>query len=117
MQNQPQITVRGMEHSPALDDHIRQRVGKLDQFFSPIISCRVVAEAPHKHQQQGRQFAVRLEISVPGKEIVVNRDHSEDIYVALRDAFDAARRQLEEHARIQRGETRGGRRQTDIGQQ
>ncbi len=117
MQNQPQITVRDMEHSPALDDHIRQSVAKLDQFFSPIISCRVVAEAPHKHQQQGRQFTVRLDISVPGKEIVVNRDHSEDVYIALRDAFDAARRQLEEYARVRRGETRAGRRQADIGQQ
>jgi ribosome-associated translation inhibitor RaiA len=44
---------------------------------------------------------VRIDLKVPGKEIVVNRDHDEDIYVALRDAFDVARRQLEDHARRQ----------------
>ncbi len=108
MQNQLQITVRDMDHSPALDDHIRQGVAKLEQLYAPITSCRVVAEAPHKHHQQGRQFMVRLDISVPGKEIVVNHEHSEDIYAALRDAFDAAKRQLEEYSRKRRGETRGG---------
>jgi ribosomal subunit interface protein len=112
MQNQVQITVRDMDHSPALDDHIRQGITKLEQFFTPITSCRVVAEAPHKHHHQGRQFMVRLDIAVPGKEIVVNHEHSEDVYVALRDAFDAAKRQLEDYSRKRRGETRSGGRRT-----
>jgi ribosome-associated translation inhibitor RaiA len=49
---------------------------------------------------------VRIDVTVPGREIVINHDHDEDVYVALRDAFDAARRQLEDYARIRRGETR-----------
>ena len=108
MRSELQITVRDMDHSPALDEHIREAVAKLEQFFSPITSCRVVAEAPHKHHHQGRQFMVRIDIAVPGKEIVVNHEHSEDIYVALRDAFDAAKRQLENYSRKRRGETRSG---------
>lgn len=106
MQTPIQITVRDMEHSPALDDHIRSKAAKLEQYFSSITSCRVVAEAPHRHHHQGRQYTVRLDITVPGHEIVVNHDHHEDIYVALRDAFAAAKRQLEDYARMRRGETR-----------
>lgn len=101
-----QITVRDMLHSAVLDEHIRAKAVKLEQFFSPITSCRVVAGAAHKHHHQGRQFSVRLDIVVPGKEIVVNHDHDEDIYVALRDAFAAAKRQLEDYAQVRRGETR-----------
>jgi len=61
---------------------------------------------PHKHHQQGKQFNVRIDIGVPGSEIVVNRDHAEDVYVALRDAFDAAKRQLEDYARKMRGDVK-----------
>ncbi len=99
-----QITIRGIEHSDALETHIREKAEKLDEFFDRIMSCRVVVEVPHKHQHQGKQFNVRLDIGVPGSEIVVNRDHAEDVYVALRDAFDAAKRQLEDYARKMRGD-------------
>lgn len=110
MQTQLQITVRDMDHSAALDDHIRQKAAKLEQHFDSITSCRIVAEAPHRHHHQGRMYTVRLDIGVPGREIIVNREHAEDIYVALRDAFDAAHRQLEDHTQQRRGETRSGRR-------
>jgi len=106
MQTPIQITVRDMAHSAVLDEHIRTKAAKLEQYFSPITSCRVVAEAPHKHHHQGRQFVVRLDITVPGQEIVINHEHDEDVYVALRDAFGAAKRRLEDYARIRRGETR-----------
>jgi ribosomal subunit interface protein len=99
-----QITVRGIEHSEALETHIRDKVDKLEEFFDRIMSCRVVVEVPHKHHHQGKQFNVRIDIGVPGSEIVVNRDHAEDVYVALRDGFDAAKRQLEEYARKMRGD-------------
>ena len=59
---------------------------------------------PHRHSQQGKQFSVRIDIGVPGNEIVVTRDHAEDVYVALRDAFDAAIRQLKDYVRKLRGE-------------
>jgi len=106
MQTPIQITVRDMPHSTALDEHIRAEAAKLEQYFSPITSCRIVTESPHKHHHQGRQFVVRLDITVPGREIVINHDHDEDVYLALRHAFDAAKRQLEGYARIRRGETR-----------
>lgn len=106
MQIPLQITIRDIEHSEALETHIRGKVEKLEVFFKSIISCRVVVEMPHKHHQQGKQFNVRIDIGVPGSEIVVNRDHAEDIYVALRDAFDAAKRQLEDYARKIRGDVK-----------
>ena len=106
MQIPMQITIRDMENSEALETHIRQKAQKLDEFFNHIMSCRVVVEMPHKHHHQGKQFNVRIDIGVPGKEIVVNRDKHEDVYVALRDAFDAARRQLEDYGRRLRRETK-----------
>ncbi len=101
-----QITIRGIEHSEALETHIREKADKLDEFFDRIMSCRVVVELPHKHHHQGKHFNVRLDIGVPGSEIAVNRNHAEDVYVALRDAFDAAKRQLEDYARKMRGDTK-----------
>ena len=106
MQIPLQITIRDVEHSEALETHIRGKVEKLEEFFKSIISCRVVVEMPHKHHHQGKQFNVRIDIGVPGSEIVVNRDHAEDVYVALRDAFDAAKRQLEDYARKIRGDVK-----------
>ncbi len=103
MQIPLQITIRDMDHSEALETHIRDKANKLEEFFNRITSCRVVVEMPHKHHHQGKQFNVRIDISVPGNEIAVNRDHAEDAYAALRDAFDAAKRQLEDHARKIRG--------------
>ena len=106
MQTPIQITVRDMDHSPALDQHIRDKSAKLEQYFSLITSCRVVVEAPHNHHHQGKLYTVRLDITVPGREIVVNHEHDQDVYVALRDAFAAATRQLEDYAQVRRGETR-----------
>jgi ribosomal subunit interface protein len=94
-----QITFRDMPHSDALDTHIRDKAQKLEQLFSDIVSCRVVVEQPAKHSQQGKPFNVRIDLGVPGSEIVVDKQANEDVYVALRDAFDAAKRQLEDYAR------------------
>jgi ribosome-associated translation inhibitor RaiA len=91
------ITLNGVSRSPALESDIRSRVETLHRFHPAITSCRVVVERPHKHHHQGGQFVVRLRLAVPGADFVVNHDHSEDVHVALRDAFDAARRQLEDH--------------------
>ena len=101
-----QITTRDIPHSEALESHIRQKAEKLDKFYPHIMACRVVVELPHKHKQQGRIFDVHLDITVPGSELVVNRVANEDVYVAVRDAFDAAKRQLEDYARRQRGDTK-----------
>jgi ribosomal subunit interface protein len=101
-----QITFRDIERSDAIETHIREKAEKLEGFFEPIMSCRVVVEMPHQHKHQGKFFNVRIDIGVPGSEIVVNRDRHEDVYVALRDAFDAAKRQLEDYSRRLRRETK-----------
>lgn len=106
MQIPLQITIRDVEQSDALETHIRDKAKKLDEFFNHIMSCRVVVEMPHKHHHQGKQFNVRIDIGVAGGEIVVNRDHAEDVYVALRDAFDVAVRKLEDYAHKLRGEVK-----------
>ena len=92
-----EITLRGIPHSTALEARIRSKVGKLARLFPSLKHCRVVAEVPHQRHTQGNQFVVRLDITLPGREVIVNRDHHEDIYVALREAFRAARRQLNGH--------------------
>ncbi|OJZ17403.1 MAG: ribosomal subunit interface protein [Thiobacillus sp. 65-29] len=94
-----QITFRDMERSDALETHIREKAEKLEQFFADIVSCRVVVEQAAKHQQQGKPFNVRIELGVPGKTLIIDKQVHEDAYVALRDAFDAAKRQLEDYAR------------------
>ena len=72
-----------------------------------MIGCHVTVDSPHRHHHQGAQFDVRIDIHLPGRaEVVVNRQHGEDVYLALRDAFDAARRKLKEHIRLQRGDTK-----------
>jgi ribosomal subunit interface protein len=99
MQIPLQITVRGVPHSEALDSRIREKATKLEEFHPRITSCRVTVEEMKKHQQQGREFQVGIDVTVPGKEVIVNRVRDEDVYVALRDAFDAAKRQIDELAR------------------
>jgi ribosomal subunit interface protein len=107
MQKPLQITIHGMEHSPALDTAIREKAAKLEEFYPRMIGCHVTVDKPHRHHHQGGQFEVRIDLHLPGKaEVAVNRQHAEDVFVALRDAFDAAKRKLEEHVRLQRGDVK-----------
>ena len=99
MQIPLQITLRNIAHSDAVEAAIRKRVDKLDRYHKHIVSCRVVVEIPSRHKQQGKEFVVLLDIKVPGGAIVINHDHNEDLYAALREAFHAAQRRLEAHAR------------------
>ena len=110
MQLPLQITFRHMDCSHAAAARIRERAEELDRFFDRIISCRVVVEFQHRRHQQGNLFQVHIDLTVPGREIAVARDTAlhahEDVYVAIRDAFAAARRQLEDHARQARGDVK-----------
>jgi ribosomal subunit interface protein len=111
MQIPLQITFRGISHSDAVEANIREKVSKLDRFHSHIISCRVAVEAEHHRHHQGNQYHIRIDITAPNKELVISREHHdrkayEDIYVAIRDAFNAATRQLEDYARVQRGKVK-----------
>jgi len=106
MQIPLQITVRDFPQSEALEARIREKAAKLEEFHPRITSCRVTVEESRKHHLQGHHFQVGVDVRVPGREIVVNQAHHEDAYVAVRDAFDAARRKLEDIARVQRGEVK-----------
>lgn len=110
MQMPVQITFRQMASSPAIEERIRERAAALERFFDRVVSCRVVVECRQPHQQ-GNLFQVRIDLSVPGREIAVGREtksqHAhKDVFAAIRDAFDAARRQLEDHARERRSEVK-----------
>jgi ribosomal subunit interface protein len=102
------FTFRNIEATPALEEDLRARAEELERFSDDVLSCEVIVEAPHRRHHQGGVYHVRIRLAVSGAELVVSRDppgHQahEDLYVAIRDAFDAARRQLEDHARRRRG--------------
>jgi len=108
MQLSLQLSFRDMEPSAAVESAIREKAAKLEEFCDRITSARIVVESPHRRHHQGKLYHVRIDLRVPGREIVVSREPSEhhayeDVYVAIRDAFDGARRQLEDYAREMRG--------------
>lgn len=91
-----QITFKNMRSSEALATHLHAKAAKLDHFHEHIISCRIVLEMTQKHQHQGKLFRARLDIKLPGHELVFNHHENEDIYVAIRDSFNAAARELKQ---------------------
>ena len=124
-----QITFRNMQPSDAVAARVQEEAEKLDEFYKRITSCRVIIEIPHRHHALGGQVHVRIELGVPRDEIVVRNEPSlhgavqrsdelewakhleanpqhKDVYVAIRDAFKAARRQLQDYARRQRGQVK-----------
>ncbi|MEG0822377.1 MAG: HPF/RaiA family ribosome-associated protein [Burkholderiaceae bacterium] len=92
-----QINFHGIDHSPALEAAIAEKSAGLGRFDSSLISCRVTVEQEGRHQHQGREVAIRIDLSVPGHELVVTRKH-EDAFAATNEAFDAARRVVKEDA-------------------
>ena len=111
MQLPLQVSFRHMAHSPVLETMVRERAARLDTFAGRIMSCRVVIEPAGKHRVHGNQYVVRIDIKVPGGEVVSTHEPSEhkeykEIAVAIRDAFDAATRQLEDYVRRQRGDVK-----------
>ncbi len=109
MQLPLQISFRNLQRSEEVEAKVRERAEDLDRMYGRIMGCRVVVESLHKHHRRGNQFHVRVALTVPDGEIVASREPDEnhaysDLNVAVRDAFDAARRQLEDHARRVRGD-------------
>lgn len=101
-----QVTIRDIPSSQVLETHIRDKSAKLQQYYDRINSCRVVVEVPQKHKHQGKLFGVRIDVSVPGKELVVNKKENEDVYIAVREAFHAIERQLEKYVERRRGDVK-----------
>ncbi|GIW70768.1 MAG: raiA ribosome-associated inhibitor A [Planctomycetota bacterium] len=107
MQIPLEIAFRGVEPSPAIEQKIREKAAKLERFYDRITSCRVAVELPHQQHRKGNQYRVRIELTVPGREIVVARDPAErddhgNVYAAIQDAFDAVRRQLQDFVSARR---------------
>jgi ribosomal subunit interface protein len=98
-----QITIRDIPISPAVETHIRKKAQKLNQYYDRISSCRIVVELETKNKHQGKLYNVRIDLTVPGKELVTTRKNDEDLYIAIRNAFDAMGRQLEDHSRKRHG--------------
>ncbi len=99
-----EIRFIGMEPSDAVEAAARKKADKLDRFRPDIMTCRVTIELAEKHRHQGRPFAVRVDVTVPDHELSVDRVHDEDVYVALREAFDDMKSQLEDSVRRVRGQ-------------
>lgn len=108
MQTESQISFKDIDPSPAVEARIREKIEELEKFHPRIIACHVVVAAPHKSGHKGRTYDIRIRLDIPGAELVVSRDtgadHShEDIYVAIRDSFNEARRRLEDQVRLASG--------------
>ncbi len=101
-----QITARNIELTDAIKAEITEKVGKLETFYDQITKCRVVVDSPHRHSHDGKLYNVNIDLKVPGCEIVIKREPNEDLYVAIRDSFTAARRKLEEFMAQQRREVK-----------
>lgn len=111
MQLPLQISFHNVPHSAAVEDQIRQYAARLDEFGGRIMSCRVVVDKPHRHHRDGNLYHVRIDITVPGEEIVINREPRQhiahrDLETALGDAFDQAVRRVQDFVRRQRHDTK-----------
>jgi ribosomal subunit interface protein len=95
-------TFRDMSPSPALQDAIERCAARLEQISHRIVGCHVAVEKPHRHQLRGSPFSIHIDLTVPGGHIAVSNKPDQDPYVALHDAFRAARRQLVHHVDLQR---------------
>lgn len=106
-----QVTFRDMDVSDAMRDACLKEAAKLERYHDRITGCRVVIAAPHRHHNKGTLYSVSVDLTLPGGEVVVNREHHEkhsheDAYLAIRDSFRIARRQLEDFRRRQRGDVK-----------
>jgi cold shock CspA family protein/ribosome-associated translation inhibitor RaiA len=116
-----------MEPSETVEEWIRQEAAKLDTFYTHMMSCRVAVELPNRRHRAGCRYHIRIDLMVPGGELVVKREpslHSSlqrthtnsvlkhlEIHVphrelrqAIDDAFKAMGRRLQDYARRQRGD-------------
>jgi cold shock CspA family protein/ribosome-associated translation inhibitor RaiA len=101
-----QITSRNFKLFEDVEIRIRNEAEKLNKFYNRIMRCEVVVESPHRHSRQGKQFHIKIHLTLPGGDMVIKREPHEDIKVAIRDSFRAARRKLEDFARKQRGDVK-----------
>lgn len=109
-----QVVFRNIDHSQAVEAAVQKRLEKLGRFCDEIQSLRVILESPHNYHHKGKVYHVGVEALIPNHDIVVTHEqhdkHShEDIYVAIRDAFNALERRLKSVYGRQRTINRAGR--------
>lgn len=101
------ITTHHLALPAPVEAVIRERAGRLEHFFPSLVGCSVLVEGPGRHHRKGGPFNVQIDLRVPGGEpLVVSRQDGEDLRAAVRSAFEAAARRLEDFARVQRGDTK-----------
>lgn len=102
-----QVIFRDMAPLPSLEGQIRERAERLERHFAHIVSCHVAVEATGNRHHQGHRYVVNVDVRVPGGEICAGRNQGdEDIAVAVRDAFDAVTRQLQDELERRRGQVK-----------
>jgi ribosomal subunit interface protein len=102
MQIPLQVAARGIELEDATETLIRQYAEKLDRYYDRIMGIRVMVEVPQRQMGEPIIHNVRFDVTVPGGEVVVKRQAHPELHTAIQRAFEAARRQLQDHARRQR---------------
>ena len=105
------VVFRGIDHSFAVEETVRKRLDKLARYSDEIQSLRVVLESPHNNHHKGKVYHVAVEALIPNHDLVVNHEQHdkhahEDLYVAIRDAFNALERRLKAVYQKQRRENR-----------
>jgi len=108
MTNEFQVVFHNIDQSNAVNEAVQKRISKLERYCDQIITGRVVLDSPHNNHHKGKVYSVGLEIHTPSKEVRVNQEQHdnhahEDLYVAIRDAFNAAERQLKSIDKKHRG--------------
>lgn len=112
MEVTPHISIEGIAPSDAIRSRIEHEIEKLERFFGRVTACRVVISKPQRRHHHGDLYAIAVHLTLPdGRDIHADRnpplDHAhEDVYVAVRDVFKAARRKLQDEARKLRGDTK-----------
>lgn len=102
MERSLQVTFHNLPHSDALEEEVRSRFSKLEQLHNRIVGGRVVIDSPHRNQEKAKTYAVRIELALPGHDLVVSREPVGDLGAALNDAFDTTRRRLRDHVERKR---------------
>lgn len=106
MQVEPEVVCLGFELRDYLKDEIQKRIDHLEKYFDNIISCRVKVEMEPKHRKAKDVYSVSIELGVPNARLFVNHQPSDDLRVAVREAFGSIRRELEDYVRKQRGDVK-----------
>lgn len=107
MQIPTEITFHGLDRSPAVEAVVERWVERCRHVHERIEACEVILHQPHRHHLRGRPFHVTLRLGVPGRAVAASCVHA-DIYLAVADAFRAARRQLDERNARRRPTARRG---------